>query len=55
MAEKLLKDHRSGTEILSAIADSQLGTNTVARRVRAMSAGVGHAWFLMTSPLQKSA
>lgn len=38
VAETLFKDHKSKTEILSAIADVQLGANTVARRVSALSA-----------------
>ncbi|KAL7381747.1 hypothetical protein ABVT39_010657 [Epinephelus coioides] len=36
--ETLLKDHKSKREILSAIKDGQLGANTVARRVSALSA-----------------
>lgn len=35
VAETLFRDHKSKTEILSAIADLQLGANTVARRVSA--------------------
>lgn len=38
VAETLFRDHKSKTEILSAIADVQLGANTVARRVSALSA-----------------
>lgn len=38
VAETVFKDHKSKTEILSAIADVQLGANTVARRVSALSA-----------------
>ncbi|KAM3599100.1 uncharacterized protein V6R79_022978 [Siganus canaliculatus] len=38
VAETLFKDQKSKTEILSAIADVQLGANTVARRVSALSA-----------------
>ena len=38
VANTLFKDHKSKTEIMSAIADVQLGANTVARRVSALSA-----------------
>ena len=38
VADTLFKDHKSKTEIMSAIADVQLGANTVARRVSALSA-----------------
>ncbi|KAK0152132.1 hypothetical protein N1851_006497 [Merluccius polli] len=37
VAETLFKDHKSKTEMMSAIADVQLGANTVARRVSALS------------------
>ncbi|CAL9688304.1 unnamed protein product [Knipowitschia caucasica] len=37
VAETLFDDHKSKTEILSAISDVQLGANTVARRVTALS------------------
>uniref|UniRef100_A0AAV2MK93 Uncharacterized protein n=1 Tax=Knipowitschia caucasica TaxID=637954 RepID=A0AAV2MK93_KNICA len=36
-AETLFVDHKSKTEIMSAIGDVQLGANTVARRVTALS------------------
>ncbi|XP_053495532.1 zinc finger BED domain-containing protein 5-like [Ictalurus furcatus] len=37
MAETLFRDHKSKTEIMSAIADVQLSANTVARRVSLLS------------------
>lgn len=37
VAETLFKDHKCKTEILSAFADVQLGANTIARRVSALS------------------
>ncbi|KAK7901476.1 hypothetical protein WMY93_018245 [Mugilogobius chulae] len=37
VAETLFEDHKSKTEILSAISSVQLGANTVARRVTALS------------------
>ena len=38
VAETLYRDHKSKTEMLTAIADVQLGATTVARRVCALSA-----------------
>ena len=38
VADTFFKDHKSKTEIMSAIADIQLGANTVAWRVSALSA-----------------
>lgn len=38
VAEMLFRDHKSKTEIMSAIADLQFGANTVARRMSALSA-----------------
>lgn len=40
IVESLFQDHKNKIEILSAIADVQLGANTVARRVCAPSADV---------------
>ena len=36
-ADSLHKDHKNGPEILSAISEVQLGANTMARRVSALS------------------
>ncbi|KAK0142715.1 General transcription factor II-I repeat domain-containing protein 2A [Merluccius polli] len=38
VAETLFRNHKNKTDILSAIADVQLGANTMARRVSALSA-----------------